>query len=146
MTVHGVRRDPSRGGSYADRIFAVDALLDAVAGADHVACILPGDSGTDHLLGRAAFERMQPSACVYNLGRGNAIDAGALVLALERAQLAGAFLDVFPDEPLPADSPLWTTKNLYISPHSSAINREYLDFYFAELAGELERLGPTPNP
>jgi phosphoglycerate dehydrogenase-like enzyme len=80
---------------------------------------------------------MQPSACVYNLGRGNAIDADALCAALCSASIAGAFLDVLPEEPLPPSSPLWTTPNLYLTPHASAINAEYLDLYFEELGEQL---------
>ena len=83
---------------------------------------------------------MKPAACVYNLGRGNAIDGAALCAALERGQLAGAFLDVVHEEPLPASSPLWTAPNLYLTPHASAISSEYLDLYFEELAGQLAEL------
>jgi len=137
MRIHGVRREPARGGAFADRMFGVDALLDAVAEADHVVCVLPGDTGTDSLIGAAAFARMKPTACVYNLGRGNAIDADALIAALKSGKIAGAFLDVTPEEPLPASSPLWDAPNLYLTPHASAIHAEYLDLYFADLAAEL---------
>ena len=141
--VHGLRRDPSRGGRHAERMFGPEALLEAVALADHVVCILPSDTGTDRLLDAAAFAHMKPSTCVYNIGRGNAIDTTALVAALERGAIAAAFLDVVPEEPLPADSPLWNTPNLHLTPHASAINAEYLDFYFAELGPELEMLATS---
>ncbi len=140
VRVHGVRRDPSRGGAFADRVFGVDALLDAVQDADHVVCVLPGDTGTDSLLGAAAFARMKPTAYVYNLGRGNAIDTPALTSALNSGQIAGAFLDVVPEEPLPESSPLWGVPNLYLTPHASAIHAEYLDLYFEELHQELAEL------
>jgi phosphoglycerate dehydrogenase-like enzyme len=83
---------------------------------------------------------MKPNAVVYNLGRGNAIDPEALVAALRQRRIAGAFLDVVPEEPLPAVSPLWSVPNLYLTPHASAISRDYLDLYFDELAGELAPL------
>jgi phosphoglycerate dehydrogenase-like enzyme len=134
LRVHGLKRDVSRGGEGVERLFSVEQLLDAVALADHIACVLPSDTGTDHLLDARAFERMKPSAYVYNLGRGNAIDVTALARALAEARLAGAFLDVLPEEPLPADSPLWATPNLYFTPHASAVRTDYLDLYFAELA------------
>jgi D-2-hydroxyacid dehydrogenase (NADP+) len=143
MRVHGVRRDPSRGGAFAERVFGVEALLEAVTAADHVACVLPGDTGTDSLLGAPAFARMKPTAYVYNLGRGNAVDAPALVSALKSGQIAGAFLDVVPEEPLPASSPLWDVPNLYLTPHASAIQAEYLDLYFADLSSELANLSVT---
>ncbi|HKO93533.1 MAG TPA: NAD(P)-dependent oxidoreductase [Polyangiaceae bacterium] len=140
MVVHALRRDVTRPSPYAERVFAADQLHAALPLADHVACLLPADTGTDHLLDAPALRQMKPSACVYNLGRGNAIDLEALGEALSRGQLAGAFLDVVSHEPLPADSLLWTTPNLYLTPHASAISSEYLDLYFEELAAELAGL------
>jgi D-2-hydroxyacid dehydrogenase (NADP+) len=137
LRVHGVRRDPSRGGLHAERIHGVPQLADAAAEADHVVCIVPGDRSTDGLIDAAVIARMKPSAHLYNLGRGNAVDIPALVAALRARRLAGAFLDVVPEEPLPAGSPLWDVPNLYLTPHASAISSEYLDLYFDELADEL---------
>jgi len=141
MTVHGLKRDPARGAEGLDRAYGAGDLLQAVARADHTVCVLPGDTGTDNLLGRDAFERMKPNGCVYNLGRGNAIDASALLWALSSGRIAGAFLDVAPEEPLPGSSPLWSVPNLYLTPHASAIRADYLDLYFEELAGKLEAVG-----
>jgi len=140
LIVHGLRRDVTRASPYADRVFAPDQLRAALALADHVACLLPGDTGTDRFLDGAALRHMKPNACVYNLGRGNAIDLAELCQALSRGQIAGAFLDVLSPEPPPADSPLWTTPNLYLTPHASAISAEYLDLYFEELAQQLAEL------
>jgi phosphoglycerate dehydrogenase-like enzyme len=141
MVVHGLRRDVRRPSPGAARIFSVEQRLEAVGGADHIACILPGDTGTERFLDAEAFARMKPSACVYNLGRGSAIDTGALLTALTQGTIAGAFLDVVPDEPLPASSPLWTAPNLLLTPHASAISADYLDLYFEELAADLSALG-----
>lgn len=140
MVVHGLRRDPTRPSPWAQRMFAASQRLEALALADHVVCVLPADTGTDHFLDAAAFAHMKPGGCVYNLGRGNAIDAAALREALTRGRVAGAFLDVAPEEPLPASSALWTVPNLYLTPHASAIGAEYLDLYFEELARELRQL------
>ena len=137
LRVFGLKRDPSRGAAGVERVFAASELHEALALADHVACILPSDTGTDNLLDDAALAAMKPSACLYNLGRGNAIDTTALGAALSSGRLAGAFLDVVPEEPLPASSPLWTTPNLYLTPHASAVYDEYLDLYFDELAAAL---------
>jgi phosphoglycerate dehydrogenase-like enzyme len=141
MVVHGLRRDVQQPSPGAARVFSVAQRLEAVAGADHIACILPGDTGTQSFLDAAAFARMKPSAYVYNLGRGSAIDADALLDALTRGRIAGAFLDVVPEEPLPASSPLWTAPNLSLTPHASAISADYLDLYFEELAADLPALG-----
>jgi D-2-hydroxyacid dehydrogenase (NADP+) len=137
VVVHGLRRRAAPASPPAARLFSAEQRLDAVALADHVVCVLPGDTGTDHFLDAAAFAAMKPSAVVYNLGRGNAIDPDALTAALRAGRIAGAFLDVVPDEPLPTSSPLWTAPHLYLTPHASAISRDYLDLYFDELAREL---------
>jgi D-2-hydroxyacid dehydrogenase (NADP+) len=142
VEVHGLRRRAAPSSPPAARLFGADQRLEAVALADHVICVLPGDTGTDRFLDAAAFAAMKPSAVVYNLGRGNAIDTDALMSALRAGRIAGAFLDVQPDEPLPASSPLWAAPNLYLTPHASAISRDYLELYFAELAGELGAMPP----
>ncbi|HEX6996943.1 MAG TPA: D-2-hydroxyacid dehydrogenase [Gammaproteobacteria bacterium] len=139
MRIHGLKRDVHAGTEGADRIFGRAELHAALPHADHVVCILPGDTGTDGLLGREAFGRMKPGAAVYNIGRGNAIDAGALVEALRAGRVAAAFLDVLPAEPLPPESPLWSVPNLFITPHASALTADYLDLYFEELVPLLER-------
>jgi D-2-hydroxyacid dehydrogenase (NADP+) len=140
VRVFGLKREVGRGGEGAERLFAPDQLAPALALADHVVCVLPSDTGTDHLLDVAAFACMRPGACLYNLGRGNAIDVQAMVAALASGRLAGAFLDVWPEEPLPATSPLWDVPNLYLTPHASAIYDEYLDLYFDEMADILAGL------
>jgi phosphoglycerate dehydrogenase-like enzyme len=140
MVVHAVRRDLQQPSPGAERVFTREQRLEALEGADHVVCVLPGDTETDGLLDAQAFSCMKASACVYNLGRGNAIDADALCSALSSARIAGAFLDVLPEEPLPPSSPLWAMPNLYLTPHASAINAEYLDLYFEELGEELMKL------
>lgn len=132
MRVHAVRRGSSAPG--AERVFAPEQLGEALSLADHVVSLLPGDASTQSFFDEAAFSRMKPGACFYNLGRGTTVDEAALVSALESQRIAGAFLDVVADEPLPSNSPLWRTKNLFITPHASAISAEYLDLYFAELA------------
>jgi D-2-hydroxyacid dehydrogenase (NADP+) len=137
MRVHALKRNKAVGGDGADRVFGADELLDAVAGADHVVCILPGDTGTDGLLGTAAFAAMKPCAAVYNIGRGNAVDPLALEHALRGGHISAAFLDVFAEEPLPADSPLWVTPDLFITPHVSALSDDYLDLFIDEVIEHL---------
>jgi len=142
MTVHGLKRNVRQGSAGVARLYAREELHSALAVADHVVCILPSETGTDSLLDRAAFAGMKPGAFVYNLGRGNAIDHDALADALRCGAVGGAFLDVWPVEPLPADSPLWDVPNLYLTPHASAIYQEYLDLYFNEVARLVESWAP----
>jgi D-2-hydroxyacid dehydrogenase (NADP+) len=137
MRVRGLRRDPKRAPPGVQHVYALAELHEALSDADHVVCILPGDDSTTHLLDAAALAHMKPSAYLYNLGRGNAVDAGALREALTGGRIAGAFLDVFEEEPLPVTSPLWDVPNLHVTPHASAIRSDYLSSYFIELAALL---------
>jgi D-2-hydroxyacid dehydrogenase (NADP+) len=137
LRVIGVKRNPNVNPAPAEAVFGVDRLHQLLPEADHVVLTLPSDTGTDHLIGATELSLLRPSATLYNLGRGNAVDEAALIEALEAEKLAHAFLDVFEQEPLPADSPLWNAKNLALMPHASAISSEYLDLWFEELGPEL---------
>lgn len=144
MRVFAVRRGPTSPG--AERTFRPGELAEALALADHVVSLLPGDASTRGFFGAEAFASMKRSAFFYNLGRGSTVDEPALVNALENGLLAGAFLDVVVEEPLAPSSVLWKTKNLYITPHSSAIAAEYLDLYFDELAPLLRAAATKTTP
>jgi phosphoglycerate dehydrogenase-like enzyme len=72
------------------------------------------------LLGPEQLARMKPTARLINIARGGLVDEPALIDALRTGRLAGACLDVFAREPLPADSPLWDLPNVTVSPHNSS--------------------------
>ena len=82
---------------------------------------------------------MKPGALFCNVGRGSLVDEPALIAALESGHLGGALLDVTRAEPLPADDPLWSAPNMYISPHCSAAQERYTDKLLALFADNLER-------
>lgn len=86
---------------------------------DFVVLALPLTDQSKHLIDAQALASMKPSACLINIARGAIVDELALINALEMRQIAGAGLDVFAVEPLPADSPLWRMNNVVITPHSS---------------------------
>ncbi len=96
---------------------------------------LPLTPETRHLINAEALRRMKPTAFLLNISRGGVIDEPALITALEQGQIAGAALDVFEREPLPADSPLWDMENVIITPHSSN-NSEHFQRRQAELFRE----------
>jgi phosphoglycerate dehydrogenase-like enzyme len=73
---------------------------------------------------------MQPHAFLINLARGSVVDEAALIEALERKRIAGAGLDVFEAEPLPVTSPLWSMRNVIITPHIGGMS----DIYAAQVA------------
>lgn len=94
-------------------------LLEMLACSDFVVAVLPHTVETEGIFDAEAFAAMPAGASFINIGRGGAVDEAALVDALDRGHLSGAALDVFREEPLPSDSPLWTAKNLRITPHVS---------------------------
>jgi phosphoglycerate dehydrogenase-like enzyme len=118
MSVALVGREPRRHETFGD-VVGVDRLHDALADADHVLDALPLTDATRGLFDAAAFAAMPARARFYNVGRGGTVDEAALIEALRTGGIAGAALDVFATEPLPAESPLWTMPNVIVSPHVS---------------------------
>ena len=117
MQVEGIRRTPK--GNEPCPTFSFDHLSDVLGRADWVALALPLTPDTQNLFDQQQFARMKPGAHFINVGRGELVDETALIQALNSQHLAGAALDVFATEPLPEDSPLWSMKNVLITPHSS---------------------------
>jgi phosphoglycerate dehydrogenase-like enzyme len=119
MTVLATRRDPSAGttGLPVDRVYGPDDLLSMLAASDYVVLAAPLTAATRGLIGPAALAAMKPSAYLINVGRGQTVQQAALVAALQGGQIAGAALDVYEAEPLPADSPLYALDNVLLSPH-----------------------------
>ncbi|MDD9891060.1 MAG: D-2-hydroxyacid dehydrogenase [Gammaproteobacteria bacterium] len=105
-----------------EQIFTRNSLTQFLQQSDYLIGILPDLPGTTNLLDASAFNSMKESALLINVGRGNLIDDDALCAALASNQIAGAILDVFKQEPLPEQSPLWTAKNLKITPHIAAMS------------------------
>jgi phosphoglycerate dehydrogenase-like enzyme len=113
----------------------LDALL---PGADYVVLAVPLTPETHGLLNRARMDLMKKTAGLINVARAQVIDNEAVAAKLTSGELAGAMLDVVEPEPLPADSPLWTTPNLVITPHVSCDDSEHynditLDLWFSNL-------------
>lgn len=94
-----------------------DRLDEALSMADHVFNTLPSAPGTKEIFNSRRFERMKRGAVFYNVGRGDTVDQVALRKAIQSNHLAAAYLDVTNPEPLPPGDPLWTTLNVYITPH-----------------------------
>ena len=86
---------------------------------DFVVLAMPHTPETERMFGATEFAAMKPTAFLVNVGRGILTDEQALVEALEAETIAGAYVDVFVDEPLPADSPMWSAKHLVATPHVS---------------------------
>jgi phosphoglycerate dehydrogenase-like enzyme len=103
-----------------------DALDDLLPRADFVILTVPHTPATEGFMNRARFARMKRTAFFINIGRGMTTRLDDLVAALRAGELAGAGLDVFEQEPLPADHPLWTLPGVLITPHTAGYG-PYLD-------------------
>ncbi|HUU45157.1 MAG TPA: D-2-hydroxyacid dehydrogenase, partial [Acidobacteriota bacterium] len=126
MRVWGVRRRSGRSRPpHFDRIVTARGLDGALAQADYVVLIVPGGEATHHLIGAAQFRRMKRSAYLINVARGSVVDEKALIAALQSGRIAGAGLDVFAAEPLPADHPFYTLPNVAMTPHTSGDTADY---------------------
>lgn len=91
----------------------------AIAGADHVVDLLPGNATTARAFDAARLATLKPGAVFTNIGRGSTVDQDALAAALGAGRLAAAYLDVTDPEPLPPEHPLWTTPGCFITPHAA---------------------------
>lgn len=140
MKVIGVRRSakPHR---LADKVVGVGRLAEAVAQADCIYVSAPLTPETRNLVSRDILANAKPGASLVNIGRAGVVDYAALRDGLVSGALSGAILDVFDPEPLPADSPLWSTPNLVIMPHCSSDDlEEYIPLTFDLAFQNLARL------
>lgn len=110
-----------------DAIMARDKLAEAAALADDLIVLAPASAETHHLVDVRALAAMKPSAVLINLARGDVVDEAALIEALRTRRIAGAGLDVFLTEPLPADNPLWSLDNVLLTPHVGGMSDIYVD-------------------
>ena len=123
MTVLGVKRtvagiDPAT--LHMHELYAPGSLSEVLRRAEYLVLITPHTDETDHMIGAAELALLPKGAVLINIGRGALIDEIALIAALQSGQLGGAALDVFAEEPLPQDSPLWDMPNVLVSPHSGS--------------------------
>jgi phosphoglycerate dehydrogenase-like enzyme len=104
-------------------VWGSDRLDELLAESDVVASGLPLTEETRELFDTRAFELMKPTAVFVNVTRGEVYDALALARAIEHGQIYAAGLDVAPEEPLSAEHPLWTTKNVVMTPHTAGASQ-----------------------
>jgi len=140
MRVIGVKRDPSKGQGAADAVVAQARLLDVLPDADFVALTCPLTPETEKLIDVRALAAMKRSAYLINVARGRVVDEPALIKALADGTIAGAAVDCAWEEPQPATAPLWTAKNIMITPHTAGETRRYEDNVLDLLMENLGRL------
>jgi phosphoglycerate dehydrogenase-like enzyme len=121
MRVLAVKRDASGSVPHVDELHPATELPTLVTQADAIVVTLPLTDATRGLLDADTLAAVKPGAVLVNVGRGAVVDEAALVERLQDGTLAGAALDVFTEEPLPQDSPLWALDNVIVSPHNVAL-------------------------
>lgn len=139
MHVIGVRRrgtDPLPGVHEMRTYRELDTIL---AQADVLVIAAPLTAETENLIGAPEFARMKRGAILINVGRARIVDHVALRHALQSGQLGGASLDVFHQEPLPSDDPLWTAPNVILTPHTSGFRQGHWDEVIDLFADNLRR-------
>jgi phosphoglycerate dehydrogenase-like enzyme len=142
MRTVGFRRSKGPPPEWVDEVHGPERLAELADRADAMVVSLPLTEQTAGMIDRATIERL-PAGCIFvNVGRGGVVDEPALVEALGERRIAGAALDVFATEPLPADSPLWTLPNVLVTPHSAALsareNERIVELFVANLRRYLD--------
>ncbi|OGO65439.1 MAG: hypothetical protein A2030_09630 [Chloroflexi bacterium RBG_19FT_COMBO_50_10] len=115
--------DPA--GDLVNRLYPPQALCSMLKVCDFVVVTLPRTTATRGLLGAKELAVLKPEAFLVDISRGEIVDHNALIQLLKERKIAGAALDVFPVEPLPADSPLWKLPNVILTPHIAGFSPHY---------------------
>ena len=146
MRVIGVKRDPSTHGGLVDEVVGLDRLDEVCEQADILVVTVPHSERP--VIGARQLDLLGPDGWLVNVGRGSVVDEQAMIERLADGRLAGAGLDVFSQEPLPPESPLWEMPNVVITPHtageSPGHNRHFADLVASNLVA-WQGEGPWAN-
>lgn len=126
-------------GKYLLRLYPPEALKSMVRICDFVIVTLPLTDKTRHIVNADLLREFKPTAYLVDVSRGGVVDLDALVQSLNEGRLAGAALDVFPQEPLPKDHPVWQMPNVIVTPHISGITPHYNERAVQLLVTNLKR-------
>ena len=147
MRVIGTKRTPEPV-PHVDLVLPADRIGDLLTEADYVVALLPLTPETTGRMGEREFRSMKPTAVFINVSRGPIVQEPALIRALRDGWIAGAGLDVFEVEPLPADSPLYDLPQVIVTPHVSGITPQFFEriaAIFAQNLGRYVRGEPLAN-
>ena len=122
-----------------DRIHPRAELAEAVRSADYLVLLTPYTAATRHSIDAGVLAAMKPAAYLINLARGGVVDEAALLDVLSRKRIAGAALDVFAEEPLPADHPFWAMEDVIITTHQGGFCDVYVNFAMPVILENLRR-------
>jgi D-2-hydroxyacid dehydrogenase (NADP+) len=139
MKVLAVRENPAKGTDGADAVYSPAEIDKVLPQADYVLLCTPVTPATTGLINAARLSKMKPDAYLINVGRGPLVDEAAFLKALQERRIAGAALDVFNEEPLPADSPFWSLDNLLITPHTAAVTERLWERHYKLIVENMNR-------
>jgi len=140
MRVIAVREHVEKGSPEGvESVFPPSRLDELLSQSDYVVLAAPLIAATQGMINAERFAVMKPEACLINVGRGAQVDEAALVEALRARRIAGAALDVFEREPLPAESPLWSVENLLITPHTAGLTEKLWHRHYGLFSDNLRR-------
>ncbi len=140
MRVIAVRQRPEQGSPEGvQQVFPSSEIESLLEQSDFVVLAVPITTATTGLMNHQRLSRMKAGAYLINVGRGPLIDEAALIQALRDHKIGGAALDVFDQEPLPADSPLWDLENLLITPHTAGLAEKLWERQYVLFAENLRR-------
>jgi phosphoglycerate dehydrogenase-like enzyme len=125
MRVIGVKNTP-RPLEWVDHVYGPLEMGEVFIQSDYVINLLPDTQATRGLIDKTFFALMNKSACFINLGRGSTVNQADLIDALRTKTIRAAVSDVYEEEPLPADSPLWQMENVILTPHVAGVSPQYL--------------------
>jgi phosphoglycerate dehydrogenase-like enzyme len=123
LRVIGVRRRAAVGDEPVDELYPPERLPELLPRADWLALACALTDETRNAIDAVALALLPKTARLLNVSRGGVVDEPALIAALRDGRIAGAYLDVFAEEPLPRESPLWTLPNVIVTPHNSSVSR-----------------------
>jgi len=126
-------------GDLVHRLYPAQALKSMLKDCDFIVVAVPRTEATRGLVNAEALSACKPGAYLIDVSRGSVVDHTALIKALSEKKLAGAALDVFPEEPLPSKSSLWGMPNVIITPHIAGVSSHYDERAMALFAENLSR-------
>jgi phosphoglycerate dehydrogenase-like enzyme len=126
---------------YLEEYFTIDQLNRVLAKSDIVIVVLPYTVETHHLINSNRIANMRDGSILINVSRGGVLEEVALLKAIKKDKFLGVALDVFEEEPLPKESPLWDQKEVFISPHNSFVSDKVRERLFGLIIKNLEKIG-----
>jgi phosphoglycerate dehydrogenase-like enzyme len=126
MRVIGVKNDP-RPLEWVDHVYGPTEMEEVFQASDYVINLLPATTATRGLIDKRYFALMKQSACFINLGRGSTVNQADLIDALRTKMFRALVSDVYEEEPLPEDNPLWQLENVILTPHVAGVSLQYLE-------------------